>query len=105
VTASDDGTAHVWDVLSGSPADAAALASLAEAVGGSIVTLHSAAGHATDQMANLSRLRQETAGASEPGVPGFIRWFLGDRAVRPTSPRTPITTRNEKSSAVTQVSK
>ena len=105
VTASNDGTARVWDVLSGAPADAAALASLAEAVGGSMVTLRGAASHAIDQMASLSRLRKETAGASGPGVAGFIRWFLADRAVRPASPHSTITTRNDRPSGVTQVSR
>jgi WD40 repeat protein len=105
VTASDDGTAHVWDVLRGSPDDANALAALAEAVGGSMVTVRGAAGHATDQLASLARLRHETASASGPGISGFIRWFLADRAVRPSSPRDAITTHNDQPSSVTPVSK
>src|SRR6185295_16737147 len=100
VTASDDGTAHVWDVLHGSPADADALASLAEAVGGSMVTLRGAAGHATDQLASLARLRHDTASATGPGISGFIHWFLADRGVRPPSPRIATAARSDRSPTV-----
>ncbi|MGH9140128.1 MAG: WD40 repeat domain-containing protein [Vicinamibacterales bacterium] len=86
VTASDDGTARVWDLLIGTPAEAGMLASLAEAVGGSALGLRGVAGQVDDAISRSTSLRRETADATGPGVPSFIRWFLADRATRPRSP-------------------
>ena len=86
VTASDDGTARVWDLPQGTPSEAGILASLAEAVGGSALSLRTPAGQADDPISRSARLRQETAKATGPGVSTFIRWFLADRATRPHSP-------------------
>jgi hypothetical protein len=76
----------VWDLLSGTPADAGILASLAEAVGGSAISVRAVAGHVDDPIARSARLRRETATATGPGVSTFIKWFLSDRATRPHSP-------------------
>ena len=86
VTASDDGTARVWDLLNGSPAEAGVLASLAEAVGGSVLSLRGAAAQVSDPIARFARLRQETGSASGPGARAFVRWFLADRGSRPDAP-------------------
>ena len=94
VTASEDGTARVWDLLNGSPGEAGVLASLAEAVGGSVLSLRGVAVQVNDSIARLASLRQETAGASGPGAPAFVRWFLADRATRSNSPWSKITVRD-----------
>jgi hypothetical protein len=49
-----------------------------------------------DPILRLTGLRRETAGASGPGVPTFIRWFLADRTARPRSPWSEIAVRNDR---------
>jgi WD40 repeat protein len=91
VTASDDGTARMWHLLSGSPAEAGALASLAEAVGGSVFSEQGVIVLVKDTIARFTSLRQETAAASGSATRAFIHWFLADRGTRTISPLSRIT--------------
>jgi WD40 repeat protein len=91
VTASDDGTARIWHLLTGSSAEAGELASLAEAVGGSVFSPEGAIVMVKDTIARLTTLRQEAADISGSGTRAFIRWFLADRDTRTISPRSKVT--------------
>ena len=77
--------AHVGS-LSGSSADAGLLASLAEAVGGSVLGLRGVAAQLNDPISVSTNLRRQTAGASGRGIPAFIRWFLSDRHRQAATP-------------------
>ncbi|HEY2296069.1 MAG TPA: hypothetical protein VGM86_35670 [Thermoanaerobaculia bacterium] len=80
--------ARIWDVPNGSPGEADILAKLAETVGGYKVDESGAVVPLLNQVAQLAKLRKETAQAKEGGLTAssFLRWFLADPWERPISP-------------------
>lgn len=87
-TVSVDGLARIWDVPAGSPADAPALAALAEAIEGFAVGATGSAIPVQDPPAELEKLRRMTSSPrpDEPFAHRFIRWFFADPATRTISP-------------------
>jgi WD40 repeat protein len=103
-TVSDDGLARVWDVPAGSPADAPALAALAEAIEGFAVGATGSVIPVQDPPAELEKLRRMTSSPrpDEPFAHRFIRWFFADPATRTISPLSQVTVPQAKRLAAPQ---
>jgi hypothetical protein len=93
VTASEDKTARLWDVLPVASGDTHLLTILAEAVAGSTLSKLGAVEALEDQIGQLNTLRQQTANAplGDPTAASFIRWFLSDPFARTVSPLSRLT--------------